>query len=368
MLGLGIYGGWRWGFVPALACLLLAEFALCFSPRPAWRRLALSLLGLTLPLAGLEVVARVWHVPPDKGRIVHSVAYTEPHSLLGYAGRPSVAAEVARVLPDGREAFRVTYRLDGDGWRKSAKQTPRANQTVLCFGGSFMFGEGLEDSQTLPSRLEAESGGTWHTRNLAMPGYGGHQMLAILEAGLEKPGPDEPPVKRAYYIATLPPHAERAAGKAFWDLRGPRYRIRGQELVNTGPFHSARAARLLKFCETSQAYVRFLSPASRPCTRPQLETYLAIVKRSRTLLAERYGVELCVILWAWNDDLPFYTELFEGAHLNFVAINDIIPDYSQNLRHYHIPIDAHPNEVAYRELGHFLATKEAPEPGGKARP
>ena len=51
------------------------------------------------------------------------------------------------------------------------------------FGGSFMFGHGVENDQTLPYYFVRNSRGTFEGFNFAGEGWGPHQMLSEIETG-----------------------------------------------------------------------------------------------------------------------------------------------------------------------------------------
>ena len=88
-----------------------------------------------------------------------------PHSLLGYSYKPSekgitskyVAVDEINSIKD--ILYDVTYNIDDFGNRVSLSPARQNNgRSVIFVGGSFTFGEGLEDSETLPSLFALKSG------------------------------------------------------------------------------------------------------------------------------------------------------------------------------------------------------------------
>jgi hypothetical protein len=79
----------------------------------------------------------------------------------------------------------------------------------VFFGGSFTFGEGVEDHETLPNRVAIRSPGRRVT-NLGFPGYGPGQMLRRIELreGLESFSGNSP---HAIYVY-IPAHVRRVIG------------------------------------------------------------------------------------------------------------------------------------------------------------
>src|SRR5262249_36780171 len=131
-------------------------------------------------------------------------------------------------------------------------------------------------------------------------GYGPHQMLRILELdrptlyNLERPA-------AVVYIA-LADHIRRAAGLTTWDRHGPLYNVIDGDLKLIGPFEPVSSFfenQLLiwsrTYREVSRSIVRVHSNA--PTTEGDRERFLAIVERSRKIIAQKYGVNFLVVLW-----------------------------------------------------------------------
>lgn len=76
--------------------------------------------------------------------------------------------------------------------------TPDSNpdgETVLFMGDSFMFGDGLPDSETVPQLFAAKTGRRFHVVNLGVSADGPHQALRQIEKGvvdrsIARPGTD----------------------------------------------------------------------------------------------------------------------------------------------------------------------------------
>ena len=140
---------------------------------------------------------------------------------------------------DGKLLYDVEYEIDSDGLRKTPSFGD--NASILFFGGSLIFGEGVSIENTVPyqvgKRLEAS------TYIFAYPGYGPHQSLRAVECGIVEEAVRTEPNLIVLY--TFPDHIRRILGKAPWDPFGPKYvQQPSGEIVFEGPFNSRFSGEL----------------------------------------------------------------------------------------------------------------------------
>ena len=121
-----------------------------------------------------------------EGDYLHPGAFYRPDADLGTALRPDTTVQ-CRLWIDQREVWDAQYSTDAFGRRTTT--LPQGTQPEKCavfFGCSFLFGEGSNDDQTIPSQFSAVAP-EYRSYNYGVPGYGTQQMLAILESdGLRK--------------------------------------------------------------------------------------------------------------------------------------------------------------------------------------
>jgi hypothetical protein len=145
---------------------------------------------------------------------------------LGYAPR----ADRSIPISPG-----VAYTIDHDGFRSRGQRRLRDDaHGLLFFVDSFTFGEHVADEEPYPRRVADALGPAYAVFNLSYIGYGPHQMLAMLETGITSRVVNRRPT-HAFYLA-LEDHVERAAGRRFWDVHGPRYVLEGGRPVRAGNF------------------------------------------------------------------------------------------------------------------------------------
>lgn len=145
--------------------------------------LAVSSLFLCLGLTELAVLGyQQFLKPPDKRYSYEADAaqgWIAEHGLVGYAFRGPVSLLATATI--GREVIydAVPYQIDSLS-RRPCEVTPGPLRHALFFGGSFAFGEGLTNDQTLGCQFQKLSEGRYESTTYAMMGWGASQTLVQL--------------------------------------------------------------------------------------------------------------------------------------------------------------------------------------------
>ncbi|HVB78942.1 MAG TPA: hypothetical protein VNE82_03215 [Candidatus Binataceae bacterium] len=329
---------------------LWAGSAVILLRRPSLRDYALTLATIFLCLAGAEVLFFVIG-RPHLHRVMQPKLIRMDHQL-GYAPVAGVRVKVTEHHDD-QLIYDVVYTIAADDLR----ELPGTNQAATCkvafFGGSFAFGEGLNDDQTMPYYFVRASDGRYQGFNFAFGGYGPHQMLRAIETGRV-----ERIAKRLNLVIyeAIPDHVRRAAGYDQWDRYGPRYVLEPDGAVRyTGPFHrhADKWAHLMRRCWTCRyirAHLRWRrSPAD-------VALFAAVVGRARDLIKQRYGARFVVVFWDNSAGSRQMVRALTQKHITVYRVSDIIPDLNtKRLKYVISPFDQHPNATADRLIGGFLA-------------
>jgi hypothetical protein len=164
-------------------CVLSFKAARTTVARIAWLNLAVVLAFL----GAYEAVLSWRHGPEmtyDDSRGYRHGTYFESHEVLGYGPMPSVRVPTSRLM-DGEPIYDVTHTIDERRMRISppVRAGVPPDGCVWFFGGSYTFGEGVEDDEAMPYLVGIKSGGRYETRNFGFHGYGPNQMLAQLRTG-----------------------------------------------------------------------------------------------------------------------------------------------------------------------------------------
>jgi len=264
-------------------------------------------------------------------------------------GRRTVSA--VKKSNDGNLIYSASYTIDEFGFR-AMPHVPNAPDTVYFFGCSFTFGEGVNNADTFAYRYSLLSGR--RVRDFGVHGYGPHQMLRALETDRPKRlGIPDPPAL-VIYVA-LSTHVYRAAGKVSWDSHGPHYEIRNGKAEYLGPFSDQHENWLRRILNRSFVISRLAQPWRH---RADLERYVAIVKKSRDLVAQRYGVPFVVVLWDFygkreerRDATWIFTRLArEGVKV--VRLSEAIPDLGEP--RLYILHDGHPRPPLHEKVAQAI--------------
>lgn len=202
---------------------------------------ALMAVGLYSPVSTARMPAR-YISDYGTGARPEAVWNPSPRNALGYSYAPNVAdlrsTLVAPETQGTRVIYDVFYNIDERGNRSVPDGNAADRPVALFVGGSFTFGEGLNDAETLPNWFARFSG--MRVINAGMHGYGSHQALKLLEDDELYARRVGTPVALVIY-RMHPDHILRAAGYKSWDPFGPCYRLNGgTRPAYAGPFSACR--------------------------------------------------------------------------------------------------------------------------------
>ena len=110
----------------------------------------------------------------DARQVLIPATYHLRDEVLGHSATPGTAARAQKW-----HGKTLLYGLRVSPPRGSGP--PEA--CVVFFGDSFTFGEGLNDTETMPYRAGAIGGGRFEVYNFGFRGYGPHPMLSALQHG-----------------------------------------------------------------------------------------------------------------------------------------------------------------------------------------
>jgi len=271
---------------------------------------------------------------------------------------------IKRVITDtrqyrGRQLYEAVYTLDDYGLRISPPYRADNHDFVLFFGGSFTFGTGVNDDETLPYQAGIKLDKRFQIHNFGVGGYGPHQMLSLLEHGIVDNIIDCTP-KYAIYQAIYG-HIERSAGLALWDKHGPKYILHGDGSVTFAGNFDDDKSKIRNQLNKSLIYQNIWGNR-RTINEKDINLFLGIVARSRNIIETRYPeCEFNVIIWDSNSPKQSET-VWEGLSaigIRVHRVSNIIPDLYQNQTMYRIapPYEPHPNLRTYELLADYVVSE-----------
>ena len=142
---------------------------------------------------------------------------------IGYGPQPGTTCTAQKTVGTNI-LYNVTYEIDDNGLRFTPPASSSNANAILFFGGSFTFGEGVNNNEAMPYRVADLCNYQYNVLNFGFHGYGPHQMLAALDSGLVEKILDSITPTIILYQA-LPGHALRSAGESSWDRDGPAYTL-----------------------------------------------------------------------------------------------------------------------------------------------
>lgn len=280
---------------------------------------------------------------------------SQVHPTLGYAPPTDTAVRVKRTLDDSPSdvLYDVTYTLDSNARRVGPGDNVAAD-CVVFFGGSFTWGEGVNDDETMPHQFALASDYRLRGVNFGFSGYGPNHMLRAIEDGMLV-NACSGDILAVVYTA-IPPHYLRSAGLADWGPKSPRYRIAPESgpPVYSGPLFEDMVAFLDFRARRESALAN--QTLTLLATQQALELYTAIVRASKERVLADADAPFYVLYWDLVEaSTDPQLKSLEEHDFAIMRVSDLMTrDQMTAMR---IPGDGHPSAEAYRLLGHALYDK-----------
>ncbi len=307
-------------------------------------------LGSAVALAGVVLIETTFY-SIDTIRSRRSDRVAQPPELLpGTTTRASLSVR-------GETIYDVSYTIDDRYARRTSDFTSaEAGRDLFFFGGSFVFGEGVEDDETLPSvvaRLTTE----WRVTNFGFPGHGPSQMLQRLES--DAPLQDSVPDDVTLVYVFIPGHVRRVIGSmrvaTSWGRKFPSYALDADgELHLSGTFSDSRPVLSKWYALLSRErilkYYGVDIPPSIGVEHLQLTARVIAAAHDRFLA--RFGSdEFYVVLYPSNPRDEFSAKeiipYLDTVDVTYFDYTELFDDGDS----YWLPHDDHPTPLAHEKVG-----------------
>lgn len=279
------------------ACYRLATFGLAFLAlvfiaillRGAWRDGLLVAASLAFGLFAIEAAAILMET---RALAVLSAGFAYPQPVIGVGPQRAGSFHAEKTDPKtGHPIYSVDYTINSNLLRET--QSGEGGPTIVFFGDSFTFGEGLSDADTLPQQFADALGRKQRVLNLAYPGYGPQHFLAEMQTGrFDSVIGFEPRLFIFQTGAGL--HTERTVCKPFWSRRWPRYAIENDQFVFKGACSEGFRRKAWEWFEDMASYRVFIEPYLLKRSRQDVEFYVRILLASVKTAKEKYGVPVLI--------------------------------------------------------------------------
>jgi hypothetical protein len=263
--------------------LALAGMAslLCGKLRDGFVGLASLAFGLSI----IEASAAILETKVSPAAVTHGLFVPQPD--IGWGPQhPGRFHSEKTDLKSGVSIYKADYTIDSNLLRET--RSLETGPTIVFFGDSYTFGEGLNDADTLPQAFADLQGRKQRVLNLGFGGYGPPQFLAELQTGRFDGAIGAQP--RLFIFMTAAWHAERTACKPFWTVDGPRYALENGQVALKGACYEGLSLRVREWLEDMASYRLFVAPYLQRATHGDVELYLRVLLAAVNLAKEKYGV------------------------------------------------------------------------------
>jgi hypothetical protein len=268
--------------------LLLADTVLLL--RGNWRDFALVLASLAFGLFLIEAAGNIWG--STNPIVLSPDGLYAPRPVIGWGPSRAGRFPNERIDPEtGAAIYRAAYTIDSNLLRQT--QSCEKGPAVVFFGCSFTFGLGLNDADTLPQLFADSIDRKVRILNLGFAGYGPHQFLSELQAGIFDSviGPQP----KLFVFVTAAWHAERSSCRSRYGLNGPRYTIENGQLILKGVCHEGLGLRFMQWLAGSAGYRWLIEPYWRRVNHDDIELYIQITLAAVKLAETKYHVPVIIL-------------------------------------------------------------------------
>ncbi len=268
--------------------------------------------------------------------------------ILGYGLVKNTTRKVTSYYND-EVVYEATYTIDNNGLRVSPLPHSANAPAILFFGGSFTYGQGVTDDETMPYLTGILTGRDYAIYNFAIHGHGPQHMLAEIEHGIVRSALTHKPQFAIYQV--INDHVNRLKGLQPWLINGPHYTLNENGVIISSSSLSPLGARLkgIEIADNKQ----------KDAEQIEIQTFTGVVKKSKYLLVEKYpGIEFHVIYYDGKDD-PFSKSIIkalEEKEINVHRVSRILKDdfWKEKKNPYRIPHDGHPSPVMHRIIADYV--------------
>lgn len=288
------------------------------------------------------------HVADDRPLIV-------PDPLLGGRLNSDLVVHVKYDLPGA--SLRPVYTTDHHGLRITPSAVSDA-QVVLAVGCSYTFGQGVADNETYPYVLGERLYPRFQVYNFGCMGYGVHHLYALVQSGVLTNVMGGRTPSYIVYLA-IPDHIRRALGAYDYTLHSPCYLLDDGKPIYAGEHWDVRARQTVRNQLRKSHLYGLVSKAwrARPLSRENLELLAALVTQSRRELLQRWPkLQFIVLFWDYGPQAREQLAALQNVGIDVIPVSRVLPELGRHPERYALgPGDYHPNSLAYRMIGDYLA-------------
>jgi len=256
-----------------------------------------------------------------------------------------------RVFFKEKLIHEFNYSINKHGHRETLNKSNNLENCLIFHGGSFTFGQSVNDDETLPYYTSKKLNDKYSVFNFAFNGYGPHQFLSKIENNYFGEAKNCKKVFIVYQF--INDHVGRTVGRRSWGDKSPRYSIKDGKIYQKGFFSDYPYKLIMKFrknMRNSKLISIFYDVEN--VNKKDVEIFLIILKRIENLSKKIFN-EPEFIYIIWNEEKKIYNKIYDFLHKNQnININEL--NISNKIKKNNIPGDNHPtsefNFIIAKEL------------------
>ncbi len=336
--------------------------------------LSVGLIITLVLLLGLEGFFYILNLPqPSSGGQKSSVQFSEPYveldEFLGYQLKVDLKVEVVQTVAD-EVIYKLTYAMDENRRRVTPlEQTEARANFILFFGGSFTFGDGVANNETLPAYV-GHFALEHRPYNYGVPGYGTQQMLAKLQRDdLSEEIQDGSGIAIYTFIC---PHVGRVIGTSqvhnTWGKSMPYYTLDfNDKLIRQGDFVSGRPILSLLYPALSVSQTaKYFNITLPRINDSHYQLTARVIEESANILKEELKVDdFYVLFYPRATCSSLLIPHLDAANIKYLDYSTLFTDHEKDFWQ----PDGHPTAKAYKIIAEKLTvdldisdSKETDEP------
>ncbi len=280
---------------------------------------------------------------------------------VGYGPKADTSFQVTATRKNNDSTiYEVKYSLK-EGRRTIPNNNDSSKKSLYFLGGSHVFGDGLNDDQTLPYFINAHANNKYNISNYGFSGYGTHQALKLVETSILNQENIKTSSQSCAIYSFIPAHFRRAAGHVIWDPNGPLYEFENNELLFKGSFNENRLVkdnyvtkRVKTIWENSYLFKSIFSPNVKEKDVIRVSEMINVMN----VRLKEQNIRFIVVLGRTDFENEHEQKLHKELNnhqIEHYFVSSIIPNFNEP--DYTIVGDGHPNEKYNSALAQFIVDK-----------
>jgi len=280
-------------------------------------------------------------------------------ALLGFRPQANIVTRVIKRADNGEILFSAVYSIDSFNRRAiPAENNAMRNSSMIFFGCSLMFGEGVNDNETFPYYLAQLMPG-YMPYNYGYLGYGPQAMLAKLQNGDVFREVKEKHAMGFYLF--IDNHVNRAIGSlqiaGNWGHDMPYYAIdENNRLVRRGSFYSGRhfSTMFYQWLMQNELLKRWINGRDfPPITDSHVLFTCRIIEESRNEFKKQFNSDdFYVILYSRSAYASSMMRYFTEKGIKCLDYHNVDEFLKEGFSFKH---EGHPTPIAFKFLANMVA-------------